>query len=123
MHGERLHTALRCLVVSASAGCFAGGDTVVVSGDASIQVTNDSDFAIEQLFLTDVGNPNWGPNLLRGDALLPGERLVLGVQCGLFDALIVDDHGVQCELRDLDLCLNHAEWVIRDTTCTVSGAD
>ncbi|MDQ3367089.1 MAG: hypothetical protein M3680_16820 [Myxococcota bacterium] len=54
--------------------------------------------------------------------LLPDEELVLGVDCGFYDALLVDEDGVDCELRDLDLCLNEATWVIRNNTCDVFNA-
>lgn len=90
--------------------------------DASLLVVNESDFVITDIFLTEVDNPDFGPNLLFGDVLLPGEDLLLGVNCGTFDALVIDEDGVECRLFDLDLCLNDATWVIRNNTCTVFGA-
>ena len=90
--------------------------------DASIRVINDSDFVIEEIYLTDVGSPSWGSNLLRGDVLFPDESILLGVSCGYYDALVVDEDGVECEINDIDLCLNDAEWVIRNNTCSVFEA-
>jgi hypothetical protein len=87
--------------------------------DATLRVDNQSDFAITQLYLTDVGNPEWGPDLLHGDVLLPGEQLVLGVECDFYDALLIDEDGVECEVTDIDLCLNDADWIIRNNTCAV----
>lgn len=92
------------------------------TSDASLRVENRSDFAIIEIHVTPVGNASWGPNLLAGDILMPGESLVLGADCGFYDALLVDEAGVDCELHDLDLCLNDARWIIRNNTCTVFGA-
>src|SRR5688572_21771860 len=103
------------------AGCSDGDDGVFID-DASLSVVNDSDFVIEEIFLTDIGNPTWGPNLLRGDVLFPGEELLLGVDCGFYDALVVDEDGIDCEINSVDLCLNDATWIINNNTCTVFEA-
>ena len=109
------------LLVAASlgAGCAVQGDGIA---DATLEVSNDSDFVIEELYLTDVDSSSWGGNLLRGDVLFPDESFVLAVDCGFYDALLVDESGVECELHDLDLCLNDALWVINNNTCSVFGA-
>jgi hypothetical protein len=106
----------------AVAACSSDGGTVITPG-ASLTVVNDSDFVIEEIFLTEVDNPDWGPNLLRGDVLFPNEELALGVPCDFYDALIVDETGVECEVHDLDLCLNDAVWLIRNNTCPVFEAE
>lgn len=106
--------------VAAAGGCAVTTDDD--GADASLLVVNESDYAIYELYLTEVDNPNWGPNLLRGDVLLPDEELLLGVDCGFYDALLIDEEGVECELYDLDLCLNDADWVIRNNTCSVFNA-
>ena len=102
----------------AVAACAAEGSVVVEPG-ASLFVVNDSDFVLTEIYLTEVDNPDWGPNLLRGDVLYPDEELALGVPCDFYDALVVDEDGVECELHDLDLCGNDATWVIRNNTCSV----
>ena len=103
-------------ILGLAAGC------VIESDDASLTVVNDSDFVLVELYLTEIDNPNYGPNLLGGDALFPGEALTIGVSCDYYDALVIDEDGVSCELFDLDLCLNNAEWVFRNNTCTVFSA-
>ena len=45
-----------------------------------------------------------------------------GVSCGFYDALLVDETGVECEIFDIDLCLNDADWIIRNDTCAVFEA-
>jgi hypothetical protein len=109
---------------AALAACSASGSvTVEPEPGASLAVVNDSDFTIYEIYLTETDNSDWGPNLLRGDVLYPDEELVLGVPCDYYDALIVDEDGVDCEVHDLDLCLNDATWVIRNNTCTVFEAE
>jgi hypothetical protein len=101
-----------------AAGCGDDDDF----DDATLLVINESDFVITEIFLTEIDNPDWGPNLLRGDVLLPGEQLLLGVDCDFYDALLIDEDGVECEINGIDLCLNNADWVIRNNTCVVFEA-
>jgi len=100
------------LLVACGGGGGGGG------GDATLTVINNSDFVIDQLYLTEVDNPDWGSNLLHNDALFPDEHLVLGVDCDLYDVRLVDEDGVPCTLHDVDLCLNNRTWVIENNTCT-----
>lgn len=95
-----------------SAGCTDDNN-----GTATLTVRNNSDFAIEQLYLTDVNSLNWGSNLLSGAPLLPAESLTLGVDCGFYDARLVDEALVECVLHDLDLCINNATWILTNSTC------
>ncbi|MBX3160656.1 MAG: hypothetical protein KF773_32115 [Deltaproteobacteria bacterium] len=115
----RAFLAASLLALVGAAGCNNDDDDLV---EAALIVSNQSDFTIEQIFLTEVDNPNFGPNLIAGEVLLPGEELTLGVNCGTFDVLIVDEAGVECTLHALDLCANAAKFIIRNDTCTVFGA-
>ena len=113
--------SLACVAVALGSLALVGCTTD--SGpDATLRVQNSSNFSIVELHLTSVGSSTWGPNLLGNDELLPGESLTLGVDCGHYDALLVDEDDVECELDNLDLCLNDADWIIRDNTCTIFGA-
>ena len=98
------------------------GGCVIEGSDATLEVSNESDFVIEELYLTTVDSGSWGSNELGGDVLFPDESIVLGVSCDYYDAKMVDEDGVTCELYDLDLCLNDGLWVIRNNTCSVFGA-
>lgn len=118
-----LAPAIAACLSLVTAACTDDGETVIIdTPGASLAVVNDSDFVIEEIYLTEVGSPTWGPNLLRGDVLFPGEQLLLGVGCDFYDALVVDEDGVECEVLDLDLCANDATWIIRNNTCTVFEA-
>lgn len=102
---------------TAATGCIIETDGGVV--DSTLLVSNQSRYVLTEIYLTDSGSSSWGPNLIGGDVLLPGEEYTLGVDCGFYDALIVAEDGVECEQLDLDLCLNDADWIIRDNTCPV----
>jgi hypothetical protein len=113
-----MRTALFALAVSASLTAC----TISNSPDATLSVDNQSDFQITEIYLTDVGSSTWGPNLISGDTLNPGETLQLDVNCSTYDAKLIDETGVSCEVDDLDLCLNDSLWVIRNDTCTAFNA-
>ena len=106
---------------AAAPGCLIVTDDD--SSDATLEVANESDFAITDIYLTEVDNRDWGPNLISGDVLLPDESIVLvDINCDFYDAQLIDEDGVTCELYDLDLCLNDATWVVRNNTCAVWNA-
>jgi hypothetical protein len=109
------------LTLGAAPGCLIVTDDD--ADEATLEVVNESDFAITDIYLTEVDNRDWGPNLIGGDVLLPGESIVLvDINCDYYDAQLIDEDGVTCELYDLDLCLNDATWVVRNNTCAVWNA-
>jgi hypothetical protein len=111
-----------CVVAALGSIAVAGCTSSSNGPDASLHVQNSSDFAIVEIHVTSVGSTTWGPNLISGDILAPGETLTVDVSCGTYDALLVDEDGVDCQLHSVDLCFNNAAWVIRNNTCTVFGA-
>jgi hypothetical protein len=92
------------------------------SASGELTVTNESDFAIVEMHVTPVNNASWGPNLLGNHVLLPGDATLVNTSCDVFDVLLVDDQGVDCQVDNVDLCLNAADFVINNDTCTVFGA-
>lgn len=102
-------------VGAATAACTSS------SSDATLRVQNRSDFSIVELYVTPVGKSDWGRNLLGGDVLNPGESTTLLVSCDTYDVRLVDESNVDCEVLDVDLCLNDADWIIRNNTCAVFG--
>ena len=87
--------------------------------DSALFVTNDSDFEIHEMYVTDVRSSSWGPNLLDGEILFPGESMTLGLECGNCDALLIDETGAICEVAGLELCYENADWIIRNNSCAV----
>lgn len=99
-------------------GCVIVDD----NNDSSLLVVNQSDFTIYELYVTPIGNQSWGPNLLGGDVLFPNESINLGIECGTYDALLVDETNAMCEVNNLDLCFDDADWIIRNNSCAVFEA-
>lgn len=100
----------------AIAGCGSSNDS------GTLRVRNDSDFAITEIRVTSVGSTTWGPNLISGDILAPGESLSIDVSCDHYDALLTDESGAQCTIHDVDLCFSTADWIIQNDTCPVFAA-
>lgn len=111
---------IACVIAALGAITVAGCDDD--DDDAELNVHNNSDFDIVEIHVTSVGSTTWGPNLIGGDVLHPGESLEIDVDCGFYDVLLIDSAGVDCELHDLDLCFTEADWVIENETCAVFGA-
>ncbi len=78
--------------------------------DVWIAVNNHSDeFAISQIYVSPVEElDSWGPNLISGYELLPGEVTevvpVIDVGGCNFDVLLVFDDGYEMALPEVDLC-------------------
>jgi len=99
--------------------CVASG---CVMSDSSLRVSNRSDFEIHEMYVTPVGSPTWGSDLLGGDVLMPGESMFVGIDCGTYDAMLIDETGSTCEVSHVGLCFDSADWVIRNNTCSVFAA-
>lgn len=109
---------LVCVVATLGSTAIAGCGSSD-NGSGTLQVRNQSDFAITEIHVTSVGSVTWGPNLISGDILAPGESLTVDVSCDQYDALLVDESGAQCTIHNVDLCFNTADWIIRNDTCPV----
>jgi len=111
-----LACAIAALGSMAISGCSSSDNG---GGSGRLNVHNQSDFAITEIRVTSVGSSTWGPNLISGDILAPGETLNVDVSCDTYDALLVDESGAQCTVHDIDLCFNTADWIIQNNTCPV----
>jgi hypothetical protein len=101
------------LVAAALAGCVSG------DGDSELVIANRSDFVLVEVHIAEVNDPSWGPNLLP-DVLFPGEDLVIvDIDCGTYDVLVVDELGTSCELASNRLCFDSDVWVIDNTTLAI----
>lgn len=94
----------------------------VIEGDSSLLVSNRSDFVIEEMYVTPVDSPTWGRNLLGGDVLFPGESTFITLESGTYDTMLVDETGAVCEVSNIDLNFEDADWIIRNNSCAVFEA-
>ena len=105
-------------LAAALTGCFiiSSSDDGGGGGDSTLTLHNSSSFVITSIQVAHVDNPDWGPNLLPGRALHPGEELlVTNIDCGTYDVRVVDETGVDCELHGIELCFSDEVWTIDDT--------
>jgi hypothetical protein len=107
------------LAVIATTAVAASG---CVTSDSSLLVSNRSDFEIHEMYVTPSNSPSWGPDLLDGTILFPGESTYIGLDCGTYDAMLIDETGAVCEVTNLDLCFDDADWIIRNSSCSVFEA-
>jgi hypothetical protein len=99
--------ALCAILVTALGAC--GG------GDSSLTIENDSSFTLFEVNLAAIDDPNWGPDLLGGEVLDPGDTLVItDIDCDTYDVRVVDDTGTECILDAVDLCFDDAVWHLDD---------
>jgi hypothetical protein len=97
-------------VAALSTGCIIEGD-----GDSDFTIYNDSNYTLVEINLAPVDQVSWGPNLLRGDVLLPDESLtIVSIECDTYDVRVVDDLGSDCILSDIDLCFDSDGWSVTD---------
>jgi hypothetical protein len=106
-----------CVVAALGSAAVAGCTSSDSGPDAALHVVNRSDFAITEIHVTSVGSSDWGPNLISGDVLLPDETLTVAVECDVYDALLIDEDGVDCQLHNVSLCFSSSDWVIQNNTC------
>ena len=86
-------------------------------------VSNHSDFEIHEIYVTPVESSTWGANLLPfDDVLMPGESALVGLECGTYDAMLIDETGAVCEVTDVDLCFDDADWIITNRSCALFEA-
>ena len=107
---------MRLLLPSIASLVFVGGCVVT---DSSLEVSNRSDFEIHEMYVTDINSPTWGDILLRGEILYPGDSMSLAISCGTYDTMLIDETDAVCEVHEVDLCFDNADWIIRNDTCRV----
>lgn len=111
-------------IVAAALAASLGGCIISDDGDSDLTLYNESSYALVEIHLAEINQDTWGPNLIRGDVLLPGESItIIDIECGTYDVLVVDETNVDCELRNLDLCFDSDAWVIDDFTLDVCYAN
>jgi hypothetical protein len=73
------------------------------AGDVAI--TNNSDWTLDHLYISEVGESEWGRDQLGENTIGTGETFTLkGVPCGSYDVKLIDEDGDECEVADVDIC-------------------
>lgn len=105
-----------CTLAALGSIALATGCVSDSGPDATLTVFNDSGFTIVELNLVPNFAGTWGRDYLGGHDLLDGEEITLAVECGTYDVRLIDEDDFVCEVLDVDLCLNNADFVITPTT-------
>jgi hypothetical protein len=96
---------------------FAQGCIIVDDDENTITVYNESEQVITELFITEVNTFDWGPDVLGGSELFPGESVTVEVGCDTYDIQVVGEFSGPCELYDVDVCFGDDDgWVIDEAT-------
>ena len=78
---------------------------------STVEVKNESDWIIEEFFMSPSDDRDWGQDLLGDEVMEPGDSLTLtNIACDYWDLLLVDEDGDECVLEEVDLCGDRAEW-------------
>lgn len=116
-------------VLAISGSLLAAPGCIIVSDDDDsvdgiITIFNDSDtLFIDDVRLAPIGTRNYGPNQVP-EGIAPGESVEFGVECDFYDLLLVDSEAdVECEVRDIDLCLRDAEVSFGEDDCFIINAN
>lgn len=89
--------------------------------DSELRIQNESSVVIEEIYVTEVDSSSWGPELLDGDILFPGDSFTIELTCDAYSVMIVDEFGTECMLENLDLCFEDATWFV--TNGQLAGCD
>jgi len=101
--------------------CFAvllfGTSAKMVSSDEKssakiIKIKNTTNFDIDEIYLSEVGDDNWGDDILDSDEILePGEVVEVEIDCANWDVKLVAEDESTCEIMDVNICAS-AQWNI-----------
>lgn len=121
--GRKLGRSALGLLASAAVMVTLGCGVTTDNGgnpDGTITVRNNSSYVLTGLYVAQVNQVSWGPNLLP-DVLFTSEQLTVLVSCDTYDVMVIDDRQRDCVLTDLDLCFADELWVIDNSTLRNCG--
>ena len=105
--------SLRIAIIGLVLSSLAMSSCIIDSGDSSLTIFNDSDYAIVKINIAPVGTASWGPDILGSGWLYPGDSVTIDyIDCDYYDVRIVDDTYWECIIYDVDFCWNDDYWVI-----------
>jgi hypothetical protein len=80
--------------------------------EKTIKVVNKTDFVIEAINLSGVGEEQWSENILgEEDALKPGEETEIEIDCGKWDVRLGTPDDSPCVIDEVDICESNT-WTI-----------
>lgn len=104
---RRLAVLLACAFVATPA---------LAEFESKVEIRNDSQWSIHNLYLSDVDSEEWGPDQL-GEHVIEsggGKFTLTDIPCDAYDIKLVDEDGDECVVAAVPLCVDDNEWVITD---------
>jgi hypothetical protein len=83
--------------------------------DSELRIENESSVVIESIYVAQIDSSSWGPDLLGGEILFPGEGFTIELGCDAYNVMVVDELGTECMLESLDLCFEDATWFVTNS--------
>jgi len=82
------------------------------ASDSQVELRNNSNWDLRELYLAPVGSDHWGPNQI-SRSIRPDDSFTLtGIRCDKYDVKMVDDDDNECIVRDVSLCGADRIWRI-----------
>jgi len=93
-----------CAALPAAAGKF----------DSVVEIRNDSDWAIHELYISSDDENEWGPDQLGQDIIEAdgGSYQLHSIPCDSYDIRLVDEDGDECVVGGVPLCGDSDVWRI-----------
>ena len=106
----------RTLTLGLVAFAIAGFTLPGVDGEATVTLSNESDFDITEVHVSSCDTDDWEEDMLEDDVLEPGEEAEITVSAGCWDfkAIAADE---EIEHYDIDLeDGDEIDWTVSDAT-------
>src|SRR5262245_19189123 len=82
-----------------------------VAKNATVTVVNQSDWTIEEFYLSSSEDEEWGPDQLGEQVIGTGESFKLNnIPCDTYDVMLVDEDGDDCVVEAVDICGGKETW-------------
>ncbi|WP_395679892.1 hypothetical protein [Dokdonella sp.] len=84
------------------------------ASDSQVELRNNSNWDLRELYLAPVGSDHWGPNQI-SRSIRPDDSFTLtGIRCDKYDVKLVDEDNSECIVRDVAMCAQDKVWRIND---------
>lgn len=95
-------------------GVSAARPAAADRSNSEVEIINDSDWAIHQLYLSPVSEEDWGVDQL-GEHVIEangGSFTLNRIPCNDYDVRLVDEDGDVCVVGEVPLCGDSDSWTI-----------
>ncbi|MDQ5846820.1 MAG: hypothetical protein M3539_16160 [Acidobacteriota bacterium] len=100
---------------------FSSASTATTSVSTSINIVNNSNREIRNVYLSHVNANDWGANQLGNSTIAPGQSFSLNVACDQQQVKVIAEDQDGCFLSTIVNCGDSATWTITDGTARNCG--